>query len=105
MLPVVANLTLLNVAVAAANPLASVVAVRFAVPSVVVVVLVEELPPQLVPNAITVISAIPRKTVPRRIFFAKTSRNKHAIAAHTSPRKKRLGSGQLRRPGLKTPLV
>lgn len=103
MVPVAANLTLLNVAVAAANPFASDVAVTFTVPSVSLVVeLVPPVLPQLVPTAITITNAIPSKTPPRRLVVAKSSVKKHASAAQISPTRNRLGCGQSRRPGLKT---
>jgi hypothetical protein len=105
MVPVAANLTLLNVAVAAMNWLASVVAVRFAVPSVVVVVLFIFWVAQLVPAAITAISTIPSKTDPRRILVAMANRNRQASAAPISTTRNRLGSGQLCLSGLKTELV
>jgi hypothetical protein len=75
MVPVVASLTLLKVAVAAANPFASGVSLKVAVPSVTVVVIggggvLVALLPQLVPTAITNNIDIPSKTVPRRLFAA-----------------------------------
>ena len=98
-------MTLLNVAVAAMNWLASVVAVRFAVPSVVVVVLFIFWVAQLVPPAITAISTTPSKTDPRRIFVAMANRNRQASGALISTTRNRLGSGQLCLSGLKTALV
>jgi hypothetical protein len=105
MVPVVVSLTLLKVAVAAANPFASDVALTFAVPSVVVVVELDGLLPQLVPTAITITIVIPRKTVPRRLLVARASVSKHASRTQTSPKIGRLGAGQSIRVGPKTALV
>lgn len=96
-------MTLLNVAVAATNPFASVVALRFAVPSVVVVVeFVAPVLPQLLPIATTKTIDIPSKTAPRRRFAANRSIIMHASRAQTSAAKNRLGPGHSRRSGLKT---
>jgi hypothetical protein len=110
MVPVVASFTLLKVAVAAANPCESGVSLKVAVPSVTVVVVggggvVVALLPQLVPTAITINMDMPSKTVPRRLFAAKSSMSRHASAAQTSPTINRLGCGHSRRPGLKTEAV
>jgi hypothetical protein len=95
MVPVVANLTLLKVAVPAANPFPSEVALKFAVPSVIVFEEFVELPlPQLVPTAITITITIPRKTALRRLFVANSRANMHASAAQTSLTRNQLGSGQ-----------
>ena len=86
MVPLLVIIAVLKVAVAAANPLASVVAMRVAVPSVVVVVV--ELDPlllQLVPTAITTKTAVVSQTTLRRLFMP-SSRERHAIAAKTSTR-------------------
>ena len=100
-------MTLLKVAVAAANPLASGDALKLTVPSVVVVVVgsLVELLPQLIPTAITITTAIPSKTAPRRLVVAKSRMNRHASAVQTSPKMNPLGFGQSRRPGLKTDAV
>src|SRR5258707_14089271 len=82
MVPVVVSLTLLKVAVAAANPFASDVALTFAVPSVVVVVELDGLLLQLVPTAITITIVIPRNTVLRRLFLASAR-----VSIHTSTMK------------------
>jgi hypothetical protein len=111
MVPVLASLTLLNVAVPAANPCASGVSLKVAVPSVTVVVVggggvvLVALLPQLVPTAITITIDIPSKTVPRRLFVAKSRIDRHASTAQISPTINRLGCGQSRRPGLKTEAV
>jgi hypothetical protein len=103
MVAVAASLAVLNVAVAAANPFASDVALKVAVPSVIVLlVFVALLLPQLVPAAITITINIPSKTAPRRRFTEKSRAKRHASAAPTSPTKNRLGCGQSRRSGLKT---
>lgn len=103
MVPVVANLTLFKVALAATNPFASVVELTVAVPSVIVFEeLVELLLPQLVPTAITITITIPRKTALRHLFVANSRATMHASAAQTSLTRSQLGSGQLRRSGLKT---
>jgi hypothetical protein len=106
MVPVFASVTLLRVAVAAENPCASGIELKVAVPSVTVLVVgggvVVALLPQLVPTAITINIDIPSKTVPRRLFVARSNANRHARTAQTSPTRNRLGCGQSRRPGLKT---
>ena len=104
MVPVVANLTPVKVAVPAANPFASEVALKFAVPSVTVFEELVELllPPQLLPTAITITITIPRKTALCRFFVAKSKANMHTRAAQTSLTRNQLGSGQSRRSGLNT---
>jgi hypothetical protein len=89
-------MAVLKVAVAAANPFASVVPVRVAVPSVVVVVLeLLLLLPQLVPKAITRTTVVDSKTTLRRPFIMSSS-ERHARAAKTSTRRNGLDHGPLR---------
>jgi hypothetical protein len=106
MVPEVASVAAFKVAVAAANPFASVVRLKFAVPSVTVVVeLVELLLPQLVPNARATTIAIPSQIVPRRLIVAKSSANRHTSTAQTSSTIREFGIGQSGRIGVKLALV
>ena len=106
MVPVVASVAAFKVAVAAANPLVSVVPLKFAVPSVTVVVeLVELLLPQLVPNVMATTIAIPSQIVPRRLIVAKSSANMHTSTAQTSSTIRELGIGQSGRIGVKPALL
>ena len=98
MVPLFVNMAVLKVAVAAANEFASVMELKLAVPSVVVVELELELLlllPQLVPSAITRTTVVPSKATLRRLFII-SSIEKHARAAKTSTRRNGLGHGPRR---------